>query len=93
MGIEKLHLGNIPISYWIGNDMNLEELTKQYDFSDRVVVVTGGAGILGGEIACALAGCNAKAAALWLRGMCFRRTPWSSRRTRYSFNGGESIVL
>ena len=39
--------------------MNLDELTKHYDFSGRVVVVTGGAGILGGEIACALAGCNA----------------------------------
>jgi NAD(P)-dependent dehydrogenase (short-subunit alcohol dehydrogenase family) len=42
--------------------VNLEELTKQYDFSGRVVVVTGGAGILGGEIACALAGCRAKVA-------------------------------
>jgi NAD(P)-dependent dehydrogenase (short-subunit alcohol dehydrogenase family) len=40
--------------------MNLEELTKQYDFSDQVIVVTGGAGILGGELACALVGCNAK---------------------------------
>ena len=42
--------------------MNLDELTKQYDFSNRVVVVTGGAGILGGEMACALAGCNANVA-------------------------------
>jgi NAD(P)-dependent dehydrogenase (short-subunit alcohol dehydrogenase family) len=40
--------------------MNLEKLTKQYDFSDQVVVVTGGAGVLGGELACALVGCNAK---------------------------------
>jgi NAD(P)-dependent dehydrogenase (short-subunit alcohol dehydrogenase family) len=39
--------------------MNLDELTRHYDFSNRVVVVTGGAGILCGEIACALAGCNA----------------------------------
>jgi NAD(P)-dependent dehydrogenase (short-subunit alcohol dehydrogenase family) len=39
--------------------MNLEELTSLYDFSDRTVVVTGGAGVLGGEIACALVGCNA----------------------------------
>lgn len=39
--------------------MNLDELTRHYDFSGRVVVVTGGAGILGGGIACALAGCNA----------------------------------
>jgi NAD(P)-dependent dehydrogenase (short-subunit alcohol dehydrogenase family) len=42
--------------------VNLGELTKQYDFSNRVVVVTGGAGILGGEMACALAGCHAKVA-------------------------------
>jgi NAD(P)-dependent dehydrogenase (short-subunit alcohol dehydrogenase family) len=39
--------------------MNLEELTALYDFSDRTVLITGGAGVLGGEIACALVGCNA----------------------------------
>jgi len=39
--------------------MNLEQLKKMYDFSGKTVVVTGGAGILGGEMACALAGCNA----------------------------------
>jgi len=39
--------------------VNLDELIGQYDFSGRVVVVTGGAGVLGGEIACALLGCNA----------------------------------
>jgi len=39
--------------------MNLEELTALYDFSDRAVIVTGGAGVLGGEIACALMGLNA----------------------------------
>ena len=42
--------------------MNLDELTNLYDFGNRVVVVTGGAGILGGEIACALAGCKARVA-------------------------------
>jgi len=42
--------------------VNLEELTKQYDFSNRVVVITGGAGILCGEMACALVGCNANVA-------------------------------
>jgi NAD(P)-dependent dehydrogenase (short-subunit alcohol dehydrogenase family) len=42
--------------------LNLNEIFKQYDFSGRVAVVTGGAGILGGEIACALAGCNAHVA-------------------------------
>jgi NAD(P)-dependent dehydrogenase (short-subunit alcohol dehydrogenase family) len=42
--------------------MNLEELTKLYDFRDRTVVITGGAGILGGEMACALVGCGANVA-------------------------------
>lgn len=39
--------------------MNLEEFVLQYDFSDRTILVTGGAGVLGGEIACALVGMNA----------------------------------
>ncbi len=45
-----------------GLAMNLDELTRQYDFSNQVVVVTGGAGILCGEMVCALAGCNANIA-------------------------------
>jgi NAD(P)-dependent dehydrogenase (short-subunit alcohol dehydrogenase family) len=44
--------------------MNLQELTKQYDFTERTVVITGGAGVLGGEMACALVGCNANVAIL-----------------------------
>ena len=39
--------------------MNLEELQSFYDFIDCTVLVTGGAGVLGSEIACALVGCNA----------------------------------
>ena len=39
--------------------MNLTELAKMYDLTGKTIVVTGGAGILGGEIACALVGCNA----------------------------------
>src|SRR5512145_1110877 len=39
--------------------MNLEELTRLYDFSDSTALVTGGAGVLGSELACALLGCNA----------------------------------
>lgn len=39
--------------------MNLDELHMMYDFSDRTVLVTGGAGVLGSEIACALVGLNA----------------------------------
>jgi NAD(P)-dependent dehydrogenase (short-subunit alcohol dehydrogenase family) len=44
--------------------MNLEELSRQYDFSGRTVVITGGTGVLGGEIACALVGCRANVAML-----------------------------
>ncbi|HSK88162.1 MAG TPA: SDR family oxidoreductase [Anaerolineales bacterium] len=39
--------------------MNLDELRTMYDFTDCTAVVTGGAGVLGSEIACALVGCNA----------------------------------
>jgi len=42
--------------------MNLNELSRLYDFTGKTVVITGGAGILGGEIACALVGCNANVA-------------------------------
>lgn len=35
-----------------------------YDFSARTVAVTGGAGVLGGELACALVGCGARVAVL-----------------------------
>ena len=44
--------------------MNLAELTRQYDFTDRTVVITGGGGVLCGEMACALVGCNANVAIL-----------------------------
>jgi len=44
--------------------MNLEELTKLYDFKGKTFVVTGGAGILCGEMACALVGCGASVAML-----------------------------
>jgi len=39
--------------------MNLQELTASYNFKDRTIVVTGGAGVLGSEMACALVGCGA----------------------------------
>jgi NAD(P)-dependent dehydrogenase (short-subunit alcohol dehydrogenase family) len=39
--------------------MNLEELQSFYDFTDRTVLVTGGAGVLGLEIVGALVQCNA----------------------------------
>jgi NAD(P)-dependent dehydrogenase (short-subunit alcohol dehydrogenase family) len=44
--------------------MDLATLTRQYDFTGRTVVITGATGILGGEMACALAGCGANVALL-----------------------------
>ncbi len=42
--------------------MDLNELSRMYDFTGKTIVITGGAGILGGEMACALVGCNANVA-------------------------------
>lgn len=39
--------------------MNLQEITKAYDFSGKTAAITGGGGVLCGEMARALAGCNA----------------------------------
>lgn len=44
--------------------MDLKELNGMYDFTGRTVAITGGAGILGGEMACALVGCGANVAIL-----------------------------
>jgi NAD(P)-dependent dehydrogenase (short-subunit alcohol dehydrogenase family) len=44
--------------------MDLRSLTQWYDFTGRTAVITGGAGILGGEVACALVGCGADVAIL-----------------------------
>jgi len=44
--------------------MNLEKLNEIYDFSGKTVVIPGGAGVLGGEMACALVGCGANVAIL-----------------------------
>ena len=43
---------------------DLAELTKMYDFSGKTVAITGGSGVLGGEIVCALVGCGAHVASL-----------------------------
>lgn len=47
--------------YSKGSDsaMDSSELNRLYDFSGKTVVITGGTGILGREIACALVGCGA----------------------------------
>lgn len=42
--------------------MNLEDLKNMYDFTGRSVIITGGAGTLGGEMARALVGCHASVA-------------------------------
>jgi NAD(P)-dependent dehydrogenase (short-subunit alcohol dehydrogenase family) len=39
--------------------MNLDDIFAQYNFAGRTAVIPGGAGVLGGEIACALVGCGA----------------------------------
>jgi len=47
--------------------MSLEKLLRLYDFTGQTVVITGGTGVLGGEIACALANCGAQLAILDMR--------------------------
>ena len=42
--------------------MDFDELSKMYDFTGMSVTITGGAGILGGELACALVGMGANVA-------------------------------
>jgi NAD(P)-dependent dehydrogenase (short-subunit alcohol dehydrogenase family) len=42
--------------------MNHQTVTEWYDFSGRTIAITGGAGILGGEMACMLVGCGANVA-------------------------------
>jgi NAD(P)-dependent dehydrogenase (short-subunit alcohol dehydrogenase family) len=44
--------------------MNLQELTKLYNFTGRTALVTGGTGVLGSKMVQALAGCGAQVAAL-----------------------------
>jgi NAD(P)-dependent dehydrogenase (short-subunit alcohol dehydrogenase family) len=44
--------------------MNLEQLIHLYDFAGRTVAITGGTGVLGGDMACALACCGANVALL-----------------------------
>jgi NAD(P)-dependent dehydrogenase (short-subunit alcohol dehydrogenase family) len=44
--------------------VDLTEITLTYNFTGLTVVITGGAGILGGEMACALVGCGANVAVL-----------------------------
>ncbi len=66
--------------------MDLKELTKLYDFSDRTAVITGGAGIIGGEMACALVGCCANVAIL-------DRAPELADRLIERFEGGPGRAI
>jgi NAD(P)-dependent dehydrogenase (short-subunit alcohol dehydrogenase family) len=68
--------------------MDLAELTRMYDFTGRSIVITGGAGILGGEIACALVGCGANVAIL-------DRDPALAERLMHRFETsvGQAIVV
>jgi NAD(P)-dependent dehydrogenase (short-subunit alcohol dehydrogenase family) len=44
--------------------MNLQNITKHYDFSGKTIAITGGTGVLCSEMARTLAGCNANVAIL-----------------------------
>ena len=46
------------------HNWDLDGLTKMYDFTGKTVAITGGAGILGSEMAGTLAGCGARVAIL-----------------------------
>jgi hypothetical protein len=39
--------------------VSLQQITQMVDFAGRTVVVTGGTGVLDGEVSCALAGVGA----------------------------------
>jgi NAD(P)-dependent dehydrogenase (short-subunit alcohol dehydrogenase family) len=68
--------------------MDFAELTKMYNFTGRSIVITGGAGILGGEMACALVGCGASVAII-------DRDPAMAARLMHRFETsiGEAIVV
>jgi NAD(P)-dependent dehydrogenase (short-subunit alcohol dehydrogenase family) len=42
--------------------MDLDELAGLYNFQGKTIVVSGGTGVIGGELACALVGCGANVA-------------------------------
>jgi NAD(P)-dependent dehydrogenase (short-subunit alcohol dehydrogenase family) len=68
--------------------VNLNELKNMYDFSGKTVVITGGAGVLGGELACALVGLKANVAIV-------DRSPEMAERLVHRFDpaGGRAIIV
>ena len=68
--------------------MNLEEHNQLYNFAGRNIVITGGAGILGGEMACALVGMGANIAIM-------DRDPALANRliTRLEGGPGRAIIV
>lgn len=68
--------------------MDLESIKQMYDFTGRSIAITGGAGILGGELACALVGCNANVAVI-------DRSPEMAERLihRWEPAGGRAIIV
>jgi len=54
--------------------MDLQTLSSQYDLTGRTAVITGGGGILGGALAAALSGCNARVVILDRDEGCANRT-------------------
>ena len=68
--------------------MTLEQLKSMYDFSGRTFVVTGGTGVLGSEMACALGGCRANVALI-------SRQPAAAERLiqRIASTGGRALAV
>jgi NAD(P)-dependent dehydrogenase (short-subunit alcohol dehydrogenase family) len=75
--------------------MNLDELTAMYDFTGKTFAVTGGSGVLGGDVVCALAGVGANVVILdrnvaAAQGMIDRLGP---RQNRYLLTDKETGEL
>ncbi len=68
--------------------MNLKEITQMYNFTGRSVVITGGTGILGGEMARALVGCGANVA------IVDRSSEMAERLLkRFDLAGGKAVIV
>jgi NAD(P)-dependent dehydrogenase (short-subunit alcohol dehydrogenase family) len=68
--------------------MDLAAVAQWYDLKDRTVVIAGGAGVLGGEMACAMVGCGASVAILDLD-----PSPVDGFRDRLEAGPGRAITI